>query len=235
MIDEYGPYVQMGTLAEQMATRYQMDANLELESHLSHYMDEVEVNIAADRFDHVGFMNKIRGRLTMTLATAAEPRRRVPARHCGRASRAHRSTFARCGGGRHLTKCSDRLVLSARGRSISTLISEARPVRQSGWNRGPLRGGRDNEIARTEAQKRPSQQGADRAESKSVCQLSDIFRFSNRCQVNQSSDEGLFPSFPDRRICVVSCATIDQSKNFPNMPPAEQHITEKAGDLERPC
>ncbi|MCZ7463354.1 MULTISPECIES: hypothetical protein [Rhizobium/Agrobacterium group] len=76
MIDEYGPYVQMGTLAEQMATRFQMDANLELGSHLSHYMDEVEVNIAADRFDHVGFMNKIRGRLTMTLATAAEPRRR---------------------------------------------------------------------------------------------------------------------------------------------------------------
>ncbi|UXT48384.1 hypothetical protein FY136_03715 [Agrobacterium tumefaciens] len=76
MIDEYGPHVQMGTLAEQMAARYQMDANLELGPHLSHYMEEVEVNISADSFDHVGFMDRICGRLTMTLATAAAPRRR---------------------------------------------------------------------------------------------------------------------------------------------------------------
>lgn len=76
MIDEYGPYVQMTTLGEQMATRYQMDANLELKPYLSHYMDEVEVNIAADSFDHVGFMNRIRGRLKMTLAATADPRRR---------------------------------------------------------------------------------------------------------------------------------------------------------------
>ncbi|MFJ1307323.1 hypothetical protein [Agrobacterium sp. P15N1-A] len=76
MIDEYGPYVQMGTLAEQMASHYQMDANLELGSHLSHYMEEVEINISADSFDHVGFMSKIRARLTMTLAKTAAPRRR---------------------------------------------------------------------------------------------------------------------------------------------------------------
>ncbi|MCZ7908562.1 hypothetical protein O9X94_04515 [Agrobacterium leguminum] len=76
MIDEYGPYVQMGTLAEQMATRYQMDANLELGPHLSHYMEEVEVNIKADSFNHVGFMNRIRDRLTISLAATADPRRR---------------------------------------------------------------------------------------------------------------------------------------------------------------
>lgn len=76
MIDEYGPHAQMGMLAEQMASRYQKDANLELKPHLSHYMDEVEVNIAADRFDHVGFMNKIHGRLTTTLAATVDPRSR---------------------------------------------------------------------------------------------------------------------------------------------------------------
>jgi len=74
MINEYGPYVQMGTLAEQMATRYRMDPNLALEPHLLHYMEEVEVNIAADSFDHVGFMDKILSRLEMTLAKTVDPR-----------------------------------------------------------------------------------------------------------------------------------------------------------------
>ncbi|CVI22655.1 conserved hypothetical protein [Agrobacterium fabacearum CFBP 5771] len=74
MINEYGPYVQMGTLAEQMATRYRMDPNLALEPHLLHYMEEVEVNIAADSFDHVGFMDKIRSRLEMTLEKTVDPR-----------------------------------------------------------------------------------------------------------------------------------------------------------------
>ena len=76
MRHEFGPYVQMGTLAEQMATHYQMDVNLEFEPHLAHYMDEVEVNIKADRFDHVGFMSKICDRLNATLETATQPRRR---------------------------------------------------------------------------------------------------------------------------------------------------------------
>lgn len=76
MIDQYGPHVQMGTLAEQMAARYQKDTNLELESHLALYMEEVEVNIKADSFDHIGFMNKISGRLTTTLAGTIDPRRR---------------------------------------------------------------------------------------------------------------------------------------------------------------
>lgn len=76
MRHEFGPYVQMGTLAEQMATHYQMDANLEFEPHLAHYMDEVEVNIKADSFDHVGFMTRIADRLKATLEVVSDPRRR---------------------------------------------------------------------------------------------------------------------------------------------------------------
>ncbi|WCJ63295.1 hypothetical protein [Agrobacterium tumefaciens] len=76
MIDEYGPYTQMATLAEQMASHYQTDANLELGPHLAHYMDEVEINICAHRFDHMGFMEKIRARLTTTLEKTTAPRRR---------------------------------------------------------------------------------------------------------------------------------------------------------------
>ncbi|NSX87614.1 hypothetical protein G6L86_18580 [Agrobacterium tumefaciens] len=76
MINEYGPYLPMSTLGERMAAPYQMDANLALESHLTHYMDEVEVNIAADTFDHVGFMNKISGQLQVKLAATADSRRR---------------------------------------------------------------------------------------------------------------------------------------------------------------
>lgn len=76
MTHRFGPHVQMSVLAEQMAAMYQMDANLELAPHLSHYMEEVEVNIAADTFDHVGFMTKIRERLETTLIAATQPRRR---------------------------------------------------------------------------------------------------------------------------------------------------------------
>ncbi|MCW8058884.1 MULTISPECIES: hypothetical protein [Agrobacterium] len=76
MIDEYGPYAQVSTLGEQMAACYQTDANLVLEPHLAHYMDEVEVNIAADSFNHVGFLNRIRSRLQITLTATTNPRRR---------------------------------------------------------------------------------------------------------------------------------------------------------------
>jgi len=72
MIDEYGPYVQMSTLGEQMAACYQTDANLALEPHLAHYMDEV----AADSFNHVGFLNRISSRLQVTLAATTNQRRR---------------------------------------------------------------------------------------------------------------------------------------------------------------
>ncbi|MDQ1184935.1 hypothetical protein [Agrobacterium larrymoorei] len=75
MINEFGPYAQMATLGEQMANRYQMDENLELGPHLAHYMEEVEVNIAADRFNHVGFMEKILERLKSTPEATDERRR----------------------------------------------------------------------------------------------------------------------------------------------------------------
>lgn len=76
MSDRFGPHVQMGILAERMSAMYQMDANLELAPHLSHYMEEVEVNIAADSFDHIGFMTRIHDRLESTLTGTAQPRRR---------------------------------------------------------------------------------------------------------------------------------------------------------------
>lgn len=75
MSDKYGPYVQMGILAERMAAHFQMDTNLVLEAHLAHYMDEVEVNIAAHSFDHVGFMERIRDRLETALQATSELRR----------------------------------------------------------------------------------------------------------------------------------------------------------------
>ncbi len=71
MSEMYGPHVQMGTLAERMAAHYQTDANLELGPHLSHYMEEVEINIAAYSFDHVGFMSKIHDRLEKALSATS--------------------------------------------------------------------------------------------------------------------------------------------------------------------
>lgn len=75
MSDRYGPYAQMGILAERMASHYQTDPNLELASHLAHYMEEVEVNIAAHSFDHEGFMQRICDRLETTLLSISNPRR----------------------------------------------------------------------------------------------------------------------------------------------------------------
>ncbi len=75
MSETYGPHVQMGTLAERMAAHYQTDANLELGPHLAHYMEEVEVNISAHSFDHVGFMSKIHDRLEKTLLATSGLRR----------------------------------------------------------------------------------------------------------------------------------------------------------------
>lgn len=73
---ECGPYVQMGKLAQQMAGRYQMDTNLALAPLLRHFMEEVEVNVASDKFDHTGFMDNIRGPLKVTAETTTEPRRK---------------------------------------------------------------------------------------------------------------------------------------------------------------
>lgn len=74
MTENYGPYRQMGILAERMAAHYKTDPNLELGPHLAHYMEEIAVNIAAHRFDHVGFMKKIDERLRVTLATTSDAR-----------------------------------------------------------------------------------------------------------------------------------------------------------------
>ncbi len=76
MNPELGPYVQMGRLAEQMATRYQVDPNLDLEPLVQHFMDEVEVNVAADKFDHSGFIKNIRGPLKIAADAASDPRRK---------------------------------------------------------------------------------------------------------------------------------------------------------------
>ncbi|QRM55235.1 hypothetical protein [Sinorhizobium sp. BG8] len=73
---ELGPHVQMRTLAERMATGYQMDTKLDLEPLVAHYMEEVEVNIASDRFDHSGFMSNIRGPLKIVATETSNPRRK---------------------------------------------------------------------------------------------------------------------------------------------------------------
>jgi hypothetical protein len=76
MTAEFGPYVQMRKLAQQMAIQYQKDTNLVLAPLAAHFMDEVEVNVASDRFDHAGFMEKIRGPLTLDAEVTLDPRRK---------------------------------------------------------------------------------------------------------------------------------------------------------------
>lgn len=76
MSAEFGPYVQMRTLAQQMAIQYQKDANLALPPLIAHFMDEVEVNVASDRYDHAGFMEKIREPLTLDAEVTLDGRRK---------------------------------------------------------------------------------------------------------------------------------------------------------------
>lgn len=76
MSRELGPYVQMGRLAEQMATRYQVDTKLDLEPLVAHFMEEVEVNVASDKFDHAGFMENIRRPLQAAANVTSNPRRK---------------------------------------------------------------------------------------------------------------------------------------------------------------
>jgi len=59
MSDHFGPYVQMGNLAKQMAANYQADPGLKLQPLVKHFMQEVDVNIASDTFDHSGFLERI--------------------------------------------------------------------------------------------------------------------------------------------------------------------------------
>lgn len=73
---EFGPYVQMRKLAQQMAIQYQKDKNLVLEPLLAHFMDEVEVNVASDKYDHAGFMEKIREPLTHDAIVTLDDRRK---------------------------------------------------------------------------------------------------------------------------------------------------------------
>ncbi|TCQ25775.1 hypothetical protein [Rhizobium sp. PP-CC-3G-465] len=70
-----GPYVQMVKLAQQMALMYQADRNLDLGLLVSHYVEEVEVNVRSDTFDHLGFIDRIRGELSSEAAQAGDGRR----------------------------------------------------------------------------------------------------------------------------------------------------------------
>ncbi len=76
MSAEFGPYVQMRKLAQQMAIQYQKDTNLSLTPLLAHFMDEVEVNVASDEYDHSGFMEKIREPLKVDAEMTLDDRRR---------------------------------------------------------------------------------------------------------------------------------------------------------------
>ena len=75
MSAKLGPYVQMVKLAREMALRYEKDRNLSLQPLISHYLDEVEVNIASDAFDHRGFMENIRDDLRPRTPAIADCRR----------------------------------------------------------------------------------------------------------------------------------------------------------------
>ena len=76
MTAEFGPYIQMRKLAQQMAIQYQKDKNLVLTPLVAHFMDEVEVNVASDRFDHSGFMEKIREPLKIDAEVTLDDRRK---------------------------------------------------------------------------------------------------------------------------------------------------------------
>lgn len=75
MSAKLGPHVQMVKLAREMALRYEKDRNLALGPFLSHYLDEVDVNIASDTFDHLGFMESIRAELQPKNLADADDRR----------------------------------------------------------------------------------------------------------------------------------------------------------------
>lgn len=76
MSTEFGPYIQMRKLAQQMAIQYQKDTDLALTPLLAHFMDEVEVNVASDRFDHSGFMERIREPLKLDAEVTLADRRK---------------------------------------------------------------------------------------------------------------------------------------------------------------
>jgi len=75
MSAKLGPYVQMVKLAREMALRYEKDTNLALRPLLAHYLDEVDVNIASDTFDHLGFVANIRDQIQPGNSAADDDRR----------------------------------------------------------------------------------------------------------------------------------------------------------------
>lgn len=77
MSTEFGPYIQMRKLAQQMAIQYQKDCDIALEPLLAHFMEEVEVNVASDKFDHAGFMERIREPLTHDAEVTLDDRRKA--------------------------------------------------------------------------------------------------------------------------------------------------------------
>ncbi len=76
MSTEFGPYIQMRKLAQHMAIQYQKDAELALEPLVAHFTNEVEVNVASDRFDHAGFMERIREPLQYDAEVTLDSRRK---------------------------------------------------------------------------------------------------------------------------------------------------------------
>lgn len=75
MTASLGPYVQMIKLAQTMASVCQADRNLDLTLLVSHYLEEVEVNIRSDAFDHLGFVGRIRDALVGEAAISGDGRR----------------------------------------------------------------------------------------------------------------------------------------------------------------
>ena len=66
----------MRKLAQHMAIQYQKDTGLALGPLVAHFTNEVEVNVASDRFDHSGFMERIREPLTYDAEVTLDSRRK---------------------------------------------------------------------------------------------------------------------------------------------------------------
>ena len=75
MSTSLGPCVQMIKLAQTMALVCQADGNLDLGLLVAHYIDEVEVNVRSDAFDHLGFVESIRAALVTEASLAGDGRR----------------------------------------------------------------------------------------------------------------------------------------------------------------
>ncbi len=71
-----GPHLQMAELARHLALMYEADKNLDLGQLVSHYVDEVDVNVQSDVFDHSSFVGRIRDGLAAEATLAGDCRRR---------------------------------------------------------------------------------------------------------------------------------------------------------------